>query len=74
VNRLQDVGEDRTDDEVDLVALQQALDLGHCCVGLELVIDHGDLDILAAHLAAEVFHGERKTVARLLAEPRGGTR
>ena len=38
VDRLQDVGEDRADHEIDLVALEQPLDLGHGCVGLQFVI------------------------------------
>ena len=74
VDRLQDVGEDRADHEVDLVALEQALDLGHRRIRLEFVIDHDDLDIAAAHLAAEILHRERKAVANLLAKRGGGAR
>ncbi len=74
MNGLENVGEDRADHEVDLVALQQALDLGHRRIRLELVVDHDDLDIAAAHLAAEILHRERKAVADLLAKRGGGSR
>ena len=52
-DRLQDVGEDRADHEVDLVALDEGLDLAHRDVGLELVVLHDDLDLAPAELAAE---------------------
>ena len=68
VDRQQDVGEDRPHHEIDLVAFQQALDLGDGGVRLEFVIGHHDLDIAARHLAAEILDGERKAVADLLAE------
>ena len=63
VDGLQDVGEDRSHHEVDLVAFEQALDLGDGAVGLEFVVDHDDLDVPAGHLAAEILDRERKTVA-----------
>jgi hypothetical protein len=70
VDRLQDIREDRPHHEVDLVAFEQALDLADCAIRLQFVIGHHDLDIAAAHLAAEILHRERKTVADLLAERR----
>ena len=69
-DRLQNIGEDRADHEVDLVALEQRLDLGDGDVGLEFVVLHDDLDLAAAELAAEVFHRELEAVAQLLAEHR----
>ncbi|MHC2694759.1 hypothetical protein ACVME9_007250 [Bradyrhizobium liaoningense] len=39
--------------------------------GFQLVVDDDDLDIAAAHLAAEIFHCKRKAVPNLLAK-RGG--
>ena len=71
MNGLQDVGENGSDHEVDLLAFEQAFGLGHGAVGLEFVVDHDDLDILAAHLAAEILDRELKTVARLLAQHGG---
>ena len=68
----QDVGEDRADHEIDLVALQQTLDLRDGGVRLQLVIDDDDLDIPAGHLAAEILDRERKTVADLLASAAAG--
>ena len=67
----ENVGEDRADDEVDLVALDQRLDLGDGDVGLEFVVLHDDFDLAAAELAAEVFHRELEAVAQLLAEHGG---
>jgi hypothetical protein len=55
------------------VAFEQALDLGHCGIRFEFVIDRHDLDIAASHLAAEILDRERETVADLLAERRRRT-
>jgi hypothetical protein len=74
VDRAENVGEDRADHEVDLVALQQGLDLGHGDVGFQLVVDDDDLDLLAAHLAAEILDREVEAVAGLLAEHGAGAR
>ena len=74
VNGLEDVGEDRADDEIDLVAFEQALDLAHGAVRLEFIVDDDEFDVLAGHLAAEVLDRERKAVADLRAERRGGAR
>ena len=63
-----DVGEDRADDEVDLVALEKALDLRDGHVGLQLVVDDDHLDVASAELAAELLHRELEAVAGLLAE------
>ena len=63
VYRLQDVGEYRPHDEIDLVAFQQPLDLRHSGIRLELVIDRNDLDIAASHLAAEIFDRKDQPVA-----------
>ena len=71
-DRLEDVGEHRADHEVDLVAIDQRLDLGHRDVGLELVVGDHHLDLAAAELAAERLDREREPVAQLLAEHRGG--
>lgn len=70
VDRLQDVGEDRADHEIDLVALEQAAHLDHGAVGLQFVVGVDDLDLAAGHLAAEVLDRERKAVADLLAKRR----
>ena len=70
VDRLQDVGEDRPDHEIDLVAFEQALDLGHRGVRLQFVVDDDDFDIPAGHLAAEILDRERKAVADLLRRAR----
>ncbi len=50
----QDVGEDRSDHEVDLVAFEQPLDLGHGDIRLQLVVDDHDVDVATTHLAAEI--------------------
>ena len=39
-------------DEIDLIALEEPLDLGHRDVGLEFVVDHDHLGVEAAKLAA----------------------
>ena len=70
MDRLENVGEDRSHHEIDLVAFEQAFDLCHGAVRLEFVIDHHDVDVAAAHLAAEILDCERETVANLLAEHR----
>ena len=66
----EDVGEDRADHEIDLVALDQRLDLGHRDVGLELVVDDDHLDVAPAELAAERLDRKLEAVAQLLAEDR----
>jgi hypothetical protein len=69
VDRLQDVGEDRADDEIDLVAVDERLHaLGHGDIGLQFVIDDDDLDLAAAHAATELADRELQAVARLLTE------
>ncbi len=73
-DRLEDVGEDRPDHEVDLVAIDERLHLGDGHVGLEFVVLDQDLDIAPAQLAAELLDGELKAVAELLAEHRGRAR
>ena len=74
VDRLQDVGEDRPDHEIDLVALEQSLDLAHRAVGFKLIIGDHDFDVASTHLAAEILDREIETVADLLTERGGGTR
>ena len=64
----QDVGEDRADDEVDLVAVDQRLGLADGDVGLEFVVLDEQLDLAAAELAAHVLDRELEAVAELLAE------
>ena len=71
---LQDVGEDRADHEVDLVALDEGLGLVDRDVGLELVVLHEQLDLAPAELAAERLDRELEAVALLLAEHRGRAR
>ena len=66
----EDVGEDRTDHEIDLVAIDQRLDLGHGDVGLELVVGDDDLGLAAAELAAQILDRKCEAVAQLLAEHR----
>ena len=70
MNRLQDVGEDRPHHEIDLVAVEKALDLGHRHVGLELVVDGDDLHVATAQLAAERLHREVEAVPHLSAQHR----
>ena len=72
VDRLQNVGEDRADHEVDVVSLQQSLDLDDRAVGLEFIVDIDDLDLAAAHLAAEILDRQCKAVAHLRAQRRRG--
>jgi hypothetical protein len=68
VNSLENVREDRTDHEVDLVPFEKSLDFRHGSVWLQFVVNHDDVDVSASHLAAEVLHGERETVTHLLAK------
>src|SRR5262249_19579882 len=70
-DRLQDVGEDRADHEVDLVALDERLDLGDRDVRLEFVVLHQKLDLATAELVAERLQRKLHAVALLGAE-RGG--
>ena len=73
-DRLQDVGEDRPDHEVDLVALDQRLDLADRDVRLQFVVLHDDLDLAPAELAAQRLDAELEAVAQLPAEHGGRTR
>ncbi len=73
-DRAEDVGEYGANHEIDLVAVDQGLGLGHGHVGLELVVGDDDLGVAAAELAAEILDRERKAVAQLLAEHRGRAR
>jgi len=66
------LGKDRPHHEIDLVAFEQAFDLGHRAVRLEFVIDHHDLDVAAGHLAAEILDREREAVADLLPSAAAG--
>jgi len=71
VDRHQHVRKDRADDEIDLVALEEPLDLGHRDVGLEFVVDHDHIRVEAAELAAESLDRKVEAVAHLTAEHRG---
>ena len=73
VDRLQDIGEHRADDEIDVIALDEALDLGHRDVRLQFVVDDDHLRIRAAELAAERLDREVEAVADLAAEHRRGS-
>src|SRR5262249_21567055 len=64
-DRLQNIGKDRSDDEVDLVTLDQSLCLGQSDVGLEFVVLHDHVHLAAAKLAAEIFHRQLDAVAQL---------
>ena len=70
-HRDQDVGEHRTDHEIDLVALDQRLGLAHCHIRLQLVVPNDQLDLAPAELVAERLQRELEAVALLYAE-RGG--
>ena len=74
VDRQQHVGEDRADDEIDLIALEEPLDFGHRDVRLQFVVDDGHLRVEPAELAAERLDREVEAVAHLPAEHRGGSR
>jgi hypothetical protein len=50
------------------VAVDEGLDALHGDVRLQLVVDDDDLDLAAAHPAAELADGELEAVARLLTE------
>ena len=71
---MQHVGEDRADDEIDLVALEESLDLGHRDVRLEFVVDDDHFRVEPAELAAESLDRQVEAVADLPAEHRGGPR
>jgi hypothetical protein len=51
VDRLEHVGEDGADDEIDLVPLEKAFDFCHGNVGLEFVIDDAHFRIEPTELA-----------------------
>ena len=74
VDRLQDIGEHRADNEIDMIALEQALHFGHRDVRLQLVVDDDHLRVGAAELAPERLHREVEAVADLAAEHRRGSR
>ena len=69
-DRHQDVGEDRADHEVDLVALDELLGLADGHVGFQLVVLHDDAGRQAAELAARVLDAQIEAVAQLAAEHR----
>ena len=54
----ENVGEDRPDHEIDLVAIDERLHFGHGNIGLELVVGDEDLGLAAAKLAAQLLHRE----------------
>ena len=70
----ENVGEHRTDDKIDLVAVEQGFDLSHGEVGLELVVGDNKVGLAAAQLAAELLERQRKPIAQLLAQHGGGPR
>ena len=74
IDRAENVGENRADDEIDLVAVEQRLDLGDGDVGLKLVVGDDEVGLAAAELAAELLDRQRKAVAQLLAEHGGRAR
>ena len=74
MDRLQDIGKDRPDHEVDAVAVEKSAHLLNGDVGLEFVIGDNKLDVAAAHLAAEMLERELEAVFRLLAEHGGRAR
>ena len=69
-DRAEHVGEYRADDEIDLVAVDEGLDLADRDIGLELVVGYDDFGLAAAELAAQGLDGEREAVAHLLADHR----
>ena len=74
-DRDQNVREDRADDEIDLVAVDQRLGLADGDVGLEFVILHDQFDFAAAELAAQLFlTASSKPLLKLLAEHSRRTR
>ena len=68
MHRDGDVREDRADDEIHLVALDEALRLRDGDVGLELVVHDDQLHVAPAELASQILDGKLKSVSRLLAE------
>src|SRR5262249_60720478 len=73
-DRLKNIGKDRSDDEVDLVALNQSLCLEHSDVGFEFIVLHDHFDLAAAKLAAEISYRQLNAVAQLLTKHGGGAR
>ena len=67
-DRGQDIGEHRTDNEIDLVALDEGLDLGYGDVGLELVVLDLEIDVAPAELVAKLFERKLKPIALLLTD------
>src|SRR5262249_41299295 len=63
-------GKDRTDYELDLIALDERLDFGHGEVGLELIVGNDHLNLSAPELAIERLDRKIKSVAELLAKHR----
>ena len=51
-DRQKHVREDRTHHEIDLIALEESLDLGHCHVRLEFVVDDDHFRVEPAEFAA----------------------
>ena len=71
---LQDVGENRADDEFGLVPLHQRLDLGDGDIRLELVVRYDHVGFASAELAAEILHRQSEAIAQLLPENRRRSR
>ena len=71
MDRLEHVREHGPHYEIDLIALDEALDLGHGDIGLEFIVDDDHLRVESAELAAEGLDREVEAVAHLTAEHRG---
>jgi hypothetical protein len=73
VDRLQHVGEDRADDEAGLVLLDKPPRPCHGDIGLQLVIDHDQVDVAPAELPVVLLDVELEPVARVLPENGAGS-
>ena len=69
---MEDVREYWSDNEINLVALDETLDLLYGNVGLSLVINDDDLDVARRYPTAKLVDGEDEPVAGLLTDDSRG--
>ena len=72
VDGAENVREDRANDEVDLVAVDERFDFGDGDVGLELVVGDEDFGLAAAELAAQILDRELKPLRSCWPSTAGG--
>ncbi|MCY1234203.1 hypothetical protein D9M72_467770 [compost metagenome] len=69
---MEDIREDRTDNEIDFVAFDQRIYFSNSNVRFEFIVLHHQLNLFATHLAAQLLKSEINSVTNLLPNSGGG--